>query len=415
MFDEADAHILKRLEEDGKTKLDSMASELGIGRQAVWKRIHRMRSKGQIKKFTVDVDAERCGYNFFAFVMAITKEYKKNEKKIHEAIKKNPYIHSAYKVSGEYDIIMLVCDKDAKTYGKNVTQNVFGPLEPYLRSFSTVTAFEPIKGEYPLAVDRILADVLKIDAGDISSMTKERTNVPGWDNIATVWADLPNYYRPSEEVTQLAFSFVTSCRNILVTGASTTTWINRSQLFAEKVHVIDIYHAFLEAAQKRYEKTEKVKLHRDDARRMHFEDGTFDIVLSERLIPYFSDDGLRAFLTQAFRVLRPGGHLIICSSSQGCFDEWVSFSKHYGVEYAIDTDSKVINYSLLAKKAPEGLSKKENVKESVVHDFYHRVFAFHCRSAEELASIIELEFPAEVVHLEEVDKGRNSFIVARRS
>ena len=142
-LDDTDIRILKLLETNSRMKLEEIASHLDIGKQAVWKRINRFKKKGIIKRFTIRLDPEKCGYNFFAFVMAVTKEYKKNEKKIHDAIKNNPYIYAAYKVSGSSDIIMIVCDKDAKSYGQNITQKIFGPLEPYLKSLETITAFEP--------------------------------------------------------------------------------------------------------------------------------------------------------------------------------------------------------------------------------------------------------------------------------
>lgn len=415
IFDKTDAKILRALEKNSKTKLSDIAEELDIGKQAVWKRIRKFQKKGMLKNFTIQLSADKCGYNFFAFIHCITKNYKQNEKKINAAIRNNPYIYAAYKVSGHSDIIMMVCDTDAKSYGNTVTQKIFGPLEPYLRSLETITAFEPIKGEYLLAAERILADALELSDEEVLSITREKSNVPDWNNIANVWDQLPDYYRPSDEMTDLTFSFVTNCNDVLITGASTLKWINKSLNFAKNITVIDIYNAFLNKTTKIYQKADNIHLKRDDARHMHFEDDSFDYILSERLIAYFTDVELKEFLNRAYNSLKKNGMLIMTCSSKGCFDDWFDFAVKQNIEVALNRDAKIINYSLMASKILPAMQKKLKIDSQLIDSFYKRVFSFHCRTSDEIVQLIEDTTNFEIIHMEEIDGGRNSFVAVRKS
>ena len=75
-----------------------------------------------------------------------------------------------------------------------------------------------------------------------------------------------------------------------------------------EVHAVDIGGALLRYAHARAESLGKpVHFHQQDARKLHFGDESFDMVTSEILFHETSRTGMPAILSEAYRVLKPGG------------------------------------------------------------------------------------------------------------
>lgn len=75
---------------------------------------------------------------------------------------------------------------------------------------------------------------------------------------------------------------------------------------------VDLTDAMLRRArQKAKRSTARYELLQADARSLPFEDGTFDIVMNNNMLGVVPDRMVRPILSEMFRVLRPGGRLII--------------------------------------------------------------------------------------------------------
>ncbi len=75
-----------------------------------------------------------------------------------------------------------------------------------------------------------------------------------------------------------------------------------------ELHAVDIGGALLRYAHARAESLGKrVHFHQQDARKVMFEDESFDMVTSEILFHETSRTGMPAILSEAYRVLKPGG------------------------------------------------------------------------------------------------------------
>ena len=75
-----------------------------------------------------------------------------------------------------------------------------------------------------------------------------------------------------------------------------------------EVHAVEIGGALLRYAHARAESLGKpVHFHQQDARRLQFDDESFDMVTSEILFHETSRTGMPAILKEAYRVLKPGG------------------------------------------------------------------------------------------------------------
>ncbi len=75
---------------------------------------------------------------------------------------------------------------------------------------------------------------------------------------------------------------------------------------------VDLSEAMLELAQRHLAAsrfTERVRFERGDATRLHFDDGAFDAVFSNTILHHLAEP--EPLLAEAWRVLRPGGVLLI--------------------------------------------------------------------------------------------------------
>ncbi|RMG87423.1 MAG: methyltransferase domain-containing protein [Bacteroidetes bacterium] len=94
----------------------------------------------------------------------------------------------------------------------------------------------------------------------------------------------------------------------------------------ESAHLtgIDLQPAFLERAKwkKSFFGLENVELVQGDATQLPFEDGTFDLVVSNLGINNFADP--ERAVAEAFRVLKKGGRLILTTNLEGHFREFYS-------------------------------------------------------------------------------------------
>ena len=70
MVDERDKRIIEILRKDARTANTEIAQKLDISEAAVRNRVNELQDKGVIKRFTIDVDPRKLGFNSIAIVGA---------------------------------------------------------------------------------------------------------------------------------------------------------------------------------------------------------------------------------------------------------------------------------------------------------------------------------------------------------
>jgi 2-polyprenyl-3-methyl-5-hydroxy-6-metoxy-1,4-benzoquinol methylase len=87
---------------------------------------------------------------------------------------------------------------------------------------------------------------------------------------------------------------------------------------AAKVHGVDIYEVTINTINsylKLFDDGPAIHCKLGDVADLDYEDETFDLILSNEAISHYNDvDG---FISEAYRVLKPGGTLIICDANNG--------------------------------------------------------------------------------------------------
>ncbi|MCY3673807.1 MAG: Lrp/AsnC family transcriptional regulator [Paracoccaceae bacterium] len=118
-IDLVDRMILMELQKNSNQPLDQIAEAVGKSKTPVWLRMKRLAEKGVIKKFTVDVDFEKIGFEACFFVFIKTSEHEAGwQKQFLKAIRDRPEVLEAHRLAGDIDYILKVRVENAKAYDK---------------------------------------------------------------------------------------------------------------------------------------------------------------------------------------------------------------------------------------------------------------------------------------------------------
>lgn len=104
--DEVDLKILKILEEDSKTNYRKISEAISMAIGTVSNRINTLMEKGIIKKFTIDVDTHKIGYEISALILIQIEG--KYISQVEEELTKNPNVYAIYDTTGDWDCIIAV-------------------------------------------------------------------------------------------------------------------------------------------------------------------------------------------------------------------------------------------------------------------------------------------------------------------
>ena len=103
--DKIDIQILKILTEDGKKSNRKIAETLERSPVTINKRIDGLLKKGIIKKYNVDIDYEKLGYEIIALIEITISKGMMIE--VEQGIAQHPNVFAVYDLTGQYDAIIL--------------------------------------------------------------------------------------------------------------------------------------------------------------------------------------------------------------------------------------------------------------------------------------------------------------------
>lgn len=116
-IDELDRKILRELQRDASQSLDDIAKTVGSSKTPVWNRIRKMREGGVIGRQTVELDAEKLGFEACFFVLIRTSEHEADwQAKFLRALRSRPEVLEAHRLAGDIDYILKVQVRNARAY-----------------------------------------------------------------------------------------------------------------------------------------------------------------------------------------------------------------------------------------------------------------------------------------------------------
>lgn len=116
-IDDMDRKIMAELQRDASQSLDDIAKRVGSSKTPVWNRIRKLREAGVIGAQTVELDAEKLGFEACFFVLIRTSEHEADwQRKFLAALKARPEVQEAHRLAGDIDYILKVRVKNARAY-----------------------------------------------------------------------------------------------------------------------------------------------------------------------------------------------------------------------------------------------------------------------------------------------------------
>jgi DNA-binding Lrp family transcriptional regulator len=132
VLDDVDLKILEALQEDARQTYTDIGKHLGIAHSTVYDRIKRMEQHGIIKKYMVEVDAEKAGVKNITAIMTIYTDPKESEI-VAEELSKTPEVLEVYtSLSEELLIIAKVVAENQENLHTFIANSI-APLPGVLR------------------------------------------------------------------------------------------------------------------------------------------------------------------------------------------------------------------------------------------------------------------------------------------
>ncbi len=119
-MDKKDMSIIKLLSENARLSVRKIANKLNMKPSSVFNRMKKM-EKSIIKRYTIDVDRRALGYNVLAYIFISYSPTHKGQERLTKELSTYPQVIESSIITGEWDIILKVVEKDVDALGKFVT------------------------------------------------------------------------------------------------------------------------------------------------------------------------------------------------------------------------------------------------------------------------------------------------------
>lgn len=116
-FDIFDRRILALLQRDASLPLDDIGAEVGLSRNAVWRRQRALEETGVIRRRVAIVDPDKLGLGLTVFLHIRVKDHAPGWlERLAQAIRETPEILGAYRTTGDRDFLVRARVADMKAY-----------------------------------------------------------------------------------------------------------------------------------------------------------------------------------------------------------------------------------------------------------------------------------------------------------
>lgn len=124
--DKIDLAILRELLADSRRTLAEIGAKVGLSSTACWTRIKRLESLGAIKRYTVDVDMAKLGYQDSVIVQVTLESH--TDEMLYEfgrVLATIPEVVEAYLVSGDYDYYIRIAVRNTRDYERLLREKLY--------------------------------------------------------------------------------------------------------------------------------------------------------------------------------------------------------------------------------------------------------------------------------------------------
>lgn len=117
-IDDLDISIIRELKKDARKSHRDIAEKLGVAEGTIYNRVNKLMDMGVIKRFMIDLDYAKLGYDLTAVIGLIVEGGHLPE--VEEKIAKKPNVSALYDVTGDYDTLIVAKFRDREDLDKFV-------------------------------------------------------------------------------------------------------------------------------------------------------------------------------------------------------------------------------------------------------------------------------------------------------
>ena len=119
LIDKTDRAILKHLQIDASISVEQIAEQVGLSRNACWRRIKQLEGAEVIRSKVAILDPDKLGLGLLAYIHVRTSNHDtKWTSKFRTVISSMPEIISAHRMSGDLDYVLRVRVASVKDYDR---------------------------------------------------------------------------------------------------------------------------------------------------------------------------------------------------------------------------------------------------------------------------------------------------------
>lgn len=116
-IDNIDRKILNALQKDSARSFDDIGTDVGLSRNAVWRRVRALDAAGVIKRRVAILDPEKLGFNLIVFILVRTQSHEPDWlKRFARATRDMDEIQGAYRMTGDLDYMIRAQVADVAAY-----------------------------------------------------------------------------------------------------------------------------------------------------------------------------------------------------------------------------------------------------------------------------------------------------------
>ena len=126
-IDGKDREILRLVQKDAKMTAKEMSRKINSPITTVFAKIKRMEKEGIIKGYTAVLDSKKLDRPITAFIFtSFSKAEHTSQRDVVKEIGRMHQVQEVHIVTGDWDIIMKIKEKDIESVGKFVVDNLRG-------------------------------------------------------------------------------------------------------------------------------------------------------------------------------------------------------------------------------------------------------------------------------------------------
>jgi len=121
MLDNLDIQILKSLQQNGRTKRNELAEQVGLSVPSVSERLKKLEDNKIIEGYYTRVNKQAFGYDILAFIL-VMMDSSKHYKDLIKHVDKHPHILECHSVLGEGSHLLKVLVKKTESLEKLLSE-----------------------------------------------------------------------------------------------------------------------------------------------------------------------------------------------------------------------------------------------------------------------------------------------------